>query len=191
MKNHPLILRSKGILAALLGAAAPLAMAEPAGRTTGTVPDSPTVTTFIPVSNPARLVATIRPLDASFTTRGDLVFFMVGDAVTIIGRITGLEPNKRHQAVVRLPLYPLSSQLGRAEPALEVDLGMMVSDAHGIANLSASILRKDLGLPPSGVQGCTVVIKRAPPLDSREERNPVGAGTIVPAGPVVPVAAGP
>lgn len=193
MKTNPFIFPSKGLLAALLGAAAPFATAEAVDRTADTVPDSTDTRPVIPVPNPspARLTATIKPVDQSVTTGGEIAFFMVGDAATLIGRITGLEPNKRYQAVVRLPLNPLANQAGKAEPAVEVDLGMLVSDANGIANLSASIQKKNLSPPPNGIQGCTLVIKRAPPLDSREERSPVGSGTIVPSGPALPVPAGP
>lgn len=193
MKPNRFLFPSGSLLVALWVMAAPSSMAETHERSVDPVPESTDSRPVIPMPNPspARLTATIKPVEKSLTTGGKIEFSMVGDAASLIGRITGLEPNKRYQALMRLPLAPVASQPGQAEPVVEADLGMLVADANGIANLNTSIARKDLGPPPSGIQGCAIVIKRAPPLDSREERNPVGFGTIVPSGPVVPVSAGP
>jgi hypothetical protein len=193
MKPTRLAFPSGDLLVALWVMAVPCSMAETNERSVDPVPESTDSRPAIPLPNtsPARLSATIKPVEKSVTTGGTIEFFMVGDAATMIGRITGLEPNKRYQALIRLPISPATSQVGQAEPTVEADLGMLVADANGIANLKASIPRKNLGPAPSGIQGCAIVIKRAPPFDSREERNPVGSGTIVPSGPIAPVPANP
>ncbi len=78
-----------------------------------------------------------------------------------------------------------------APPSIEAELAMFVTDAKGAANLDTIIQNKDLGPPPTGIQGCTLVIKRAPPLDSSEERVTVASGLIVAFGPVTPIPPGP
>jgi hypothetical protein len=257
--NHvmkPIDFPCRVMLAALLGASETFTMAQTVDTSTGTILDSNTSPTALPEPNrsPSRLTATIRPTDPSFATNGEMVFIVVGEAVSVSGRIAGLEPNKRYQAMVHVPLInpppnpgvtaTQPSQAGapdagppQAAPpsapapaagkpdgemrpgapgggsegtpitgsrpprvpaavagspvaAVEVDLGMIVADAQGITNLNVTLMNKDLSRPPNGIQGCTVVIKRAPPLDSREERNPVGAGVIV-ASQIIPVPAGP
>lgn len=225
------------MFAALLSASVPLALAQAVDTSAGGVQGSAASRTVAPVPNPApaRLTASIQPVDQSVATSGELVFVVVGDAVSVSGRIAGLDPNKRYQAVVRLPLNPLAVQrnppsqqetpdgdppqesapsapapaagsegtpdiarrapqanlTGALTPSLEMDLGMMVSDARGITNLAATLMNQDLTQPPNGIQGCTVVIKRAPPLDSREERSPVGTGVIFASDHVIPVPSGP
>ncbi len=250
MKTNQSNFPAKVMLAALLTAGTSLAIAQAVDPSAGTVPDSANSQAVAPVPNPApaRLTASIQPIDESVATRGEVVFIMVGDAVSVSGRISGLESNKRYQVVIQLPLNPLASQVippippqapenqdagspqadapearqpdgepdpgvegdgreatpevasrppqatagvtGSLAPSLEVDLGMMVSDAQGIANLNGTLMNRNLSQPPNGIQGCTLVIKRAPPLDSREERSPVGSGVIVASDQVIPVPSG-
>ena len=223
MKATRSIFQVKGILAAILIAGAPFVIAQTVDLSTGTVLDSATSPTVLPVPNPAptQLTATILPIGESTKTSGEMIFTVVGDAVSVLGRIIGLDPNKRYQAVLQTPLKPLVSpttipgaatdtanpastslQAGASPPAApaagseetkkvvvpvtapalefsETDLVMIISDARGTANLNATIQKKDLTPPPAGVLGCTIVIKRAPPLDTREERTPVASGVIV------------
>lgn len=231
----------KGILTAILASGAPFVIAQTVDTSTGTVLDSTTSRTVIPPENPAptKLTASILPIGKDSTTSGDMTFFMTGSAVSVAGRITGMEPNKRYQAVIRFPATPAvlnqagtvvnpssearppaaeSPPTGSPAPAtptakqgagaanrppdattvttsgpqsIELDLGTMVSDAAGAANLNSTIQNKDLTPPPTGILGCSAIIKRAPPLDSIDERNPVAAGVITAPAAVVPVPPGP
>lgn len=225
----------------MLSLGAPWTMAQTVDTSTGTVFDSNAPGPVIPSQNPApvRLTASILPIDRGIPTNGEIVFVMTGGAVSVTGRIVGLEPDKRYQAVVRFPLITASSgannaaepaspprdagppQAGKpdgesrpgepgadtegtpdaggsatnapspAPPSIEAELAMIVADANGTANLNTIIQNKDLGPPPTGIQGCTLVIKRAPPLDSSEERIPVASGVIVASGPITPGPSGP
>jgi hypothetical protein len=228
MKTIRSIFPVKGMLLALLSASSPLAIAQTADTSTGTILDSNAAPSVIPPENPAstKLTATILPIEKDSSTKGEAAFVMVGSAVSVVGRITGMQPNKRYQAVVWVPSVPAPSKQvesvvnppsearppaadsvptgspspatpaagqGSAGPAnrpsaatlmpsspqsAELDLGTMVSDASGGANLNATLENKDLAAPPTGILGGFLVIKRAPPLDGTDERSPVASGVI-------------
>lgn len=229
MKTIRSISQVEGILLGLLSASAPLVIAQTVDTSTGTVLDSNAAASVIPPENQAstKLTAIILPIEKSNSTKGEAAFVMVGSAVSVVGRITGMQPNKRYQAVVWVPSVPAVSKQGEpvvnpsseASPpaadttptafpspatptagpgsvssinrppatatlmpsspqSTELDLGTLVSDASGGANLNATLQNKDLAAPPTGILGGFLVIKRALPLDGTDERNPVASGVI-------------
>lgn len=229
MKTIRSISQAEGILLVLLSAGTPLVSAQTTDTSTGTVLDSNAAASVIPPENPAstRLTATILPIEKSNATKGEAAFVTVGSAVSVVGRITGMQPNKRYQAVVWVPSVtapakqvetvvnsssearpPAADSAPTASPSpaaptaspepvspanrphaaatllpsspmsTELDLGTLVSDASGGANLNATLQNKDLGAPPTGIRGGFLVIKRAPPLDGADERSPVASGVI-------------
>ncbi len=229
MKTIRSIFRVRALVVSLLSASAPLVIAQTVDTSTGTILDSNSAPSVVPPENPAstKLSATILPIEKGNATKGEAAFTMAGSAVSVIGRITGMEPNKRYQAVVWVPSVPTPSKQGEAvvnpssearppaaespptgspSPArptsgqgsataanrpptaateatfspqsAELDLGTMVSDANGGANLNATLQNKSLTAPPTGILGGFIVIKRAPPLDGTDERTAVASGVI-------------
>ncbi len=206
MKTIRSISPVKSVLLALLGASDPLVTAQTTDTSTGTILDSNAAPSVTSPENPAstKLTATILPIEKNATTKGETTFVMVGSAVSVVGRITGMEPDKRYQAVVWVPSVPAPSKQGdtvvnpssEARPPAadspptaatvtnsspqptELDLGTLVPDASGGANLNATLQNKDLTAPPTGILGGFIVIKRAPPLDETDERSPVASGVI-------------
>jgi hypothetical protein len=177
-------------------------------QTTKSFPDPPVVSDANPVR--ARMTAVIAPLEKDSEVNGQVTIIPGGDGATVVGRISGLEPTKRYQIMVQPPAaaatpkpsqepakpgsnVPASGVTGTEPPALGEDLGMLVSDANGNALVDATLRRIDKALFPEGFNGCTVVIKRAPPLDSPGERPAIASGRIVlsPAATSIPPAAVP
>ncbi len=218
MKTPRPIFHTRGMLAAVLAASAPLAVPQTVDLSTGTILDSNTSGTVIAGRNlaPTRLSASLLPIGNDNPASGEIVFVMAGGAVSVVGRIVGLEPDKRYQAVLQFPVVAVTGADGESRPVApgagrqgtrrtasrapnataititpdgppnETDLAMVVADASGAANLSTLIPNKDLSAPPAGILGCSLVVKRAPPLDSREERTPVASGIIVSTHPPPP-----
>ncbi len=241
MKTNRSIFQTHGILVAVLTMGAPFAMAQTVDTSTGTILDSTASRSAISPENPAptRLTASVTPINKDATINGEITFVLTGSAVSVAGRISGMETNKRYHAVVWSPAAPAvlgkpatvnpssearppaaespptgspapatpTANPGTADPtarpansttvttsgpqSIELDLGTLVSDANGTANLNSSISNKDLTTPPAGILGCVIVIKRAPPLDSIDERSPVASGVISVPGKVAPAPDGP
>lgn len=134
---------------------------------------------------PASLVAIITPLGKDDMTSGGVIFIQAGDNLSVIGRIGGMAPNRRYEMVL-LPVATPATDLtaasrvtGAEPPPPGMGLGMLTSDANGAAIWDATLRKNDLAKFPEGIAGCTVVIKRAPPLDTPGERRAVASGQVV------------
>jgi hypothetical protein len=158
---------------------------------------SPTLAPVAP-TNPVRalLTATISPAESNGTASGALFFIPVGDEVRVLGMLTGLEKDKRHE-IVLLPAsaggvpnpagpqagkpggnIPASGVTGANPPTPGAELGMWASDAKGVLGVDNNILKSVVDRFPEGFIGCTIVIKRAPPLNTESERPTIAYGRI-------------
>lgn len=136
-------------------------------------PDPPPASSANPVQ--ARLSATIRPVGSGSRARGELVFIPGGDQVMMLGRIRGLERNKRYE----WHLLPAGAVVSAANPLPRgANLGMWTSDSRGFILVDTILPRNTLMKFPAGLVGGTVLIRRAPPLDPPAERPAVAAAEI-------------
>lgn len=103
MKTPQSILSATGMLAAILAVGPPVVLAQTADNSTGTVLDSATARSTVPPSNPAAtvLITVLTPIGDGVQTRGNLQFSQAGTAVSVTGRVEGLETNKRYQVTFR------------------------------------------------------------------------------------------
>ena len=98
MKTSKSILSVKIMLSAILTVGVAGGLAQTVDTSKGTVLDSATSRSAVALPNqpPAKLTATLAPLDQGGDARGSLVFTQVGAAVSVTGRVEGLIPNKRY-----------------------------------------------------------------------------------------------
>lgn len=131
------------------------------------VPAPPRVSRANPVQ--ATLTATILPVGRGSRARGELIFIPGGDQVMVLGRIRGLERNRRYEWI----LLPAGATQGRGEA-----LGMWTTDSSGLVLVDTILPRTTLARFPQGLLGGTVLIRRAPPLDPPAARPTVASGEI-------------
>jgi hypothetical protein len=157
--------------------------------------------TEIAPTNPVRtpLSATILPVDNSSKASGGLLFIPVGDEVRMFGQIAGLETDRRYEIVLLRataagppPLsasssppagrpggnVPASGVAGAVHSTPGQELGMWVADAKGILGVDTNIPKYVIDKYPEGFTGCTILIKRAPPLDTESERPTIAYGLL-------------
>jgi hypothetical protein len=199
----PRILSFPTVIPAILAISAAIGLAQVADLPV-VDPPPPPLSPAVPDPVSASLVAIIAPLGDDDMTSGGVIFIPTGDNVSVVGRIGGMEPNRRYEIALLPGGTPVSdltpgesSPAGRPgsnTPASGVTgaeraspgevLGMLTADANGAAIWDATLSKNVLAKFPNGLAGCTVVVKRAPPLDTPVERRPVAAGRVV----AIPVA---
>lgn len=185
-------------LAAAVIAAIPNAPAQSQPTPSEVVPQVFPIPPPVSETNPVRvqLFAKMTSSGNERQASGEVIFTPLGQEVKILGRVDGLEANKRYQWILLpagVPPNPENSAAagkpGGNTPASGVtgseptppghNLGMGSSDAQGVATLDTTLLKNVLAKFPAGLVDGSVVIKRAPPFESPIERPVVATGRIV------------